>query len=131
MSSAHKKRLKRWLSEGEAVGLIFMTAMLIVVEASFVYWLNHLNLPDRPAAQSAFLVLPPWYRRPRFEVTLLLTIAAGMLFSVISGLWELWRSRKGDSPPSLVRRLRHRLHTAASITVLAGFNLALATWLAR
>ena len=131
MRSTHKNNLERLRSEGEAVGLIFTAAMLIVLEASFVYWLNHIHLPDRPVAQYGFLVLPTWYRRPRFEVTLLLTIAAGMLFSVIRGLWELWRSREGESPADLVKRLRPRLHTAASITVLAGFHLALAAWLAR
>ena len=35
--------------------------------------------------------MPPWYRKPRFEVTLLLTILAGLLFSVCWGLWDLWQ----------------------------------------
>ena len=131
MRSTHKNNLERLLSEGEAVGLIFITAMLIVLEASFVYWLNHIHLPDRPVAQYGFLVFADVVPKAGFEVTLLLTMAAGMLFSVIRGLWELWRSREGESPADLVKRLRRRLHTAASTTVLAGFHLALAAWLAR
>jgi len=47
-----------------------------------VYWLNRIQMPDVPNVRSGFIVLPPWYRKPRFEVTLLLTILAGLLFSV-------------------------------------------------
>jgi len=107
-------------------GLIFTAVMLILVEAC-VYWLNHIQLPDHPVGQSAFLVLPPWHRRPRFEVTLLLTIAAGMVFSVIRGLWELWRSSDGNPPADVMKRLRQRLSTAAYVTAIAGVDLALAT----
>jgi uncharacterized membrane protein len=123
------KRLEVVLHEGEVFGLIFTAVMLIIVEACFVYWLNHIQLPDYSVAQSGFLVVPPWHRKPRFEVSLLLTIAAGMVFSVIRGLWELWRSSEGNA--DLMKRLRQRLSAAASVTAIAGVNLALATWLAR
>jgi len=66
----------------------------------------------------------------RFEVTLMLTIAAGMLFSVIRGLRDLWHSA-GDAPLDLIERLQKRLNAAVSVTALAGFHLALAKWLAR
>ena len=131
MTSIGKRRLARVLHEGEVCGLIFTAVMLILVEACCVYWLNHIQFPDRPAAQSGFLVLPPWHERPRFEVTLLLTIAAGMLFSVLRSVWELWRSKNEGPSADVVKRLRQRLSAAASVTALAGFNLALATWLAR
>jgi hypothetical protein len=56
----------------------------------------------------------------------MLTISAGMLFSVIRGLWDLWHS-DGDSALDLIERLQKRLNAAASVTALAGFHLALAT----
>lgn len=127
----NNNRLAMLLRQGEVFGLIFTTVMLILVEACCVYWLNHVQLLDHPVGQSGFLVLPPWHRRPRFEVTLLLTIAAGMVFSVVRGLWELWRSSDRNPPADVVKRVRQRLSAAASITAIAGVNLALATWLAR
>ena len=130
MTSIGKKRLGRVLDEGEVFGLAFMAVMLIVLEACCVYWLNHIRLPECSFAQSGFLVLPPWHRKPRFEVTLLLTIAAGLLFSALRGLWDLWRSTRENPPSDAVKRVRQRLSAAASMTTLAGVNLALATWLA-
>lgn len=125
------KRLEIVLHEGEVFGLIFTAVMLIIVEACCVYWLNHIQLPDYSVAQSGFLVVPLWHRKPRFEVCLLLTIAAGMVFSVIRRLWELWRSTDGNPSAEVVKRLRQRLSSAASVMAIAGINLALATWLAR
>ena len=127
----NNNRLEMLLREGEVFGLIFTTVMLILVEACCVYWLHHIQLLDHPVGQSGFLVLPPWHRRPRFEVTLLLTIAAGLVFSVVRGLWELWRSSDCNPPADVVKRVRQRLSAAASVTAIAGVNLALATWLAR
>ena len=132
MPSKKRKRFETLLREGELLGLIFTAMLLVLVEACCVYWLNHIQLPtDDPVGQSAFLVLPPWHRRPRFEVTLLLTIAAGMVFSVVRGLWELWRSSDRNPSADVVKRVRQRLSAAASVTAIAGVNLALATWLAR
>ena len=110
-------------------GLVFMTAMLIVVEGCCVYWLHHIQLPDRQVAASGFLVIPPWYVKPRFEVTLLLTIGAGMLFSVCRGLWEIWSERDQTASAETLKSLRRRVSTSASVAALAGLNLALATWL--
>jgi hypothetical protein len=110
-------------------GLVFTTLMLIVAEGCFVYWLHRIQLPDRPLAASGFLVVPPWYRKPRFEVTLLLTIAAGMLFSVCRGLWDVWRERNQCASPEILIALRRRVNSAASVAALAGVNLALAAWL--
>ena len=126
----NSSRLEMLLREGELFGLIFTAVMLIVVEACCIYWLQHITLSDCPVGQSGFLVLPPWHRKPRFEVTLLLTIAAGMVFSVCRGLWELWRSSNNPSA-DVVKRVRQRLSAAASVTAIASVNLALATWLAR
>ena len=91
MSNTWKARLDGALGRGEVAGLYFTTALLIVVEFCFVCWLNRIPIPDVPNAGAGFIVLPPWYRKPRFEVTLLLTILAGLLFSVCWGLWDLWQ----------------------------------------
>ena len=129
MSYRWKRRFDGVLRSGEVFGLVFMTAMLIVVEGCCVYWLHHIQLPDRPVAASGFLVIPPWYVKPRFEVTLLLTIAAGMLFSVCRGLWDIWRERDQTASAEILKSLRRRVSASASVAALAGLNLALATWL--
>ena len=131
MPFGNRKRFEMLLREGELFGLIFTVMLLILVEGCCIYWLNHMQLADDPIGQSGFLVLPPWHRRPRFEVTLLLTIAAGMVFSVVRGFWELWRSSDANPSADVVKRIRQRLSAAASVTAIAGVNLALATWLAR
>jgi len=110
-------------------GLAFTTLMLIVVEGCFVYCLHRIQLPDRQFTASGFLAVPPWYREPRFEVTLLLTIAAGMLFQVCRGLWGVWRARNRTGSAEIVKSLRRRVSAAASVAALAGLNLALAAWL--
>ena len=93
MSDTWKARLDGALRRGEVAGLYFTTALLVVVEFCFVCWLNRIAIPDLSAAGAGFIVLPPWYQKPRFEVTLLLTILAGLLFSVCWGLWDLWQQR--------------------------------------
>jgi hypothetical protein len=129
MSCTWKRYLDRVLQDGEMFGLVFTTLVLIAIEGCFVYWLNHVQLPDRPFTASGFLVMPPWYRKPRFEVTLLLTIAAGILFSVCRGLWHAWQHRNHTASAEVIDCLRRRVKAAASVAALAGFNLALATWL--
>jgi len=129
MNRKWKRSLDRVLQEGEMFGLVFVALMLIVIEGCLVYWLHHMQLPERPVSPSGFLVMPPWYQKPRFEVTLLLTIVAGTLFSACRGLCDLWRARGRDASVEIIKSLRRRLTTAASVAALAGFNLALATWL--
>jgi len=129
MNRTWKGSLDRVLQEGEMFGLVFMALMLIVIEGCLVYWLHHMQFPDRPVSPSGFLIMPPWYQKPRFEVTLLLTIVAGTLFSACRGLCDLWRARGRDASVEIIKSLRRRLTTAASVAALAGFNLALATWL--
>jgi len=119
MSCAWKRYFERVLQKGEMFGLVFATLMLIVVEGCFVYCLHHIQLPDRPLAASGFLVIPPWYRKPRFEVTLLLTIAAGMLFSVCRGLWNAWRERNQGDAAEIVMSLRRRVSAAAAVAARA------------
>lgn len=129
MNRTWKRSLDRMLQEGEMFGLVFMALMLIVVEGCLVYWLHHTQFPERSVSPSGFLVMPPWYQKPRFEVTLLLTIAAGTLFSACRGLRDVWRERDRATSVEIIKSLRRRLTTAASVAALAGFNMALATWL--
>ena len=130
MSNAWKARLDGALRGGEVAGLYFTTALLIVVEFCFVCWLNRIQIPDVPNAGSGFIVLPPWYQKPRFEVTLLLTILAGLLFSVCWGLWDLWHKRtKTGSWEKAIQSIRQRVKTATFVAALTGFQLALVTWL--
>lgn len=125
MSRTWKRRLNRMLQEGEMFGLVFTTLMLIVVEGCFIYWLYRIPLLVRPFYESGFLAMPPWYQKPRFEVTLLLTIVACLLFSVCGGLWDVWRHRSNAHSANTVESVRQRLWASMSITAVAGFDLAL------
>ena len=130
MSNTWKARLDSALRGGEVAGLYFTTALLIVVEFCFVYWLNRIQIPDAANAGSGFIVVPPWYRKPRFEVTLLLTILAGLLFSVCRGLWSLWQKRTdAGSWETAIQSVKQRVKTTASVAALTAFDLALVTWL--
>ena len=130
MSNAWKARLDRALRGGEVAGLYFTTALLIVVEFCFVCWLNRIQIPDVPNAGSGFIVLPPWYQKPRFEVTLLLTILAGLLFSVCWGFWDLWqKGNKTGSWEKAMQSVRQRVKTTTFVAALTGLQLALVTWL--
>ena len=130
MRGTWKARLDRALRRGEVAGLYFTTALLVVVEFCFVCWLNRIAIPDVPTAGAGFIVLPPWYRKPRFEVTLLLTILAGLLFSICWGLWELWQKRNDtESWEKAIQAVKQRVRTATSVAALTGLELALVTYL--
>ena len=130
MSNAWKTSLDGALRRGEVAGLYFTTALLIVVEFCFVYWLNRIHIPDVPDAGSGFIVLPPWYQKPRFEVTLLLTILAGLLFSVCWGLWDLWQKRTDAGLwDKAIQSVKRRVKTTTSVAALAGIELVVVTWL--
>jgi len=130
MSDTWKVRLDGALRRGEVAGLYFTTALLVVVEFCFVCWLNRIPIQDVPTVGSGFIVLPPWYRKPRFEVTLLLTILAGLLFSICWGLWELWRKRNDtESWEKAIQAVKQRVRTATSVAALTGLELALVTYL--
>ena len=101
-----------------------------MVEFCFVYWLSQIQIPGAANAESGFIVVPPWYRKPRFEVTLLLTILAGLLFSVCRGLWSLWQKRTdAGSWETVIQSVKQRVKTTASVAALTAIDLALVTWL--
>jgi len=130
MSNAWKTSLDGALRRGEVAGLYFTTALLIVVEFCFVYWLNRIQIPDAPNVRAGFIALPPWYRKPGFEVTLLLTLLAGLLFSVCWGFWDLWQKRTdAGSWEKAIQSVKQRVKTTTSVAALTALDLALVTWL--
>ena len=130
MSNLWRTRLDKTLRGGEIAGLYFTIALLVVVEFCFVYWLNRMQIPDIANVGSGFIVVPPWYQKPRFEVTLLLTILAGLLFWVFWGLWDLWQRRTdAGSWKKTIHSVKQRVKTTTSVAALTGIDLALVTWL--
>ncbi len=129
MSGVWKARIEAGLRHGEVLGLYFTTALLIVVEFCFVYWLHHIRIPEvASSAEPSFIAMPPWYQKPRFEVTILLTVLAGIVFLVCRGLWDLWRkTMDASSREHAVGLLRRRLKMATAFAVLTGLDLALIT----
>jgi hypothetical protein len=124
MSETCKVRIAAGLHRGEVVGLYFTTVLLIVVEFCFVYWLQHLRIPETvSSAEPGFVAMPPWYQKPRFEITILLTIVAGIVFRVCRSLWDL-RRRRTDTAMGL---LKQRLKMATAFALLTGLDLALIT----
>ena len=124
MVSDLDRLLIRILRRGEHLGLLASAVALIMVEAGYVAWLE--RLPEFPnlAHQPGFLDLPPWYQRPRVEVTFLLTILGGMIFSAACGVAQLMRNRTGESCPNEWRGIaQKRLKTAAFYAVIAGADL--------
>jgi len=120
-TGAVKKRAVLWLHLG--------TVTLIAVELCFVYYLHQLDLPEAASRTgSGFLAVPPWHRELRFEVTLLLTILAGLLFSACLGLRNV-RSKKADfgSTDTAISAVKQRVRTATAMAALTGADLALLT----
>ena len=63
-------------------------------------------------------------------MTLLLTILAGLLFSICRGLWELWqKSNDTESKEKAIQSVKQRVRTATSVAALSGLELALVTYL--
>jgi len=124
MASDFDRFLIRILRQGEHLGLLASAVALIVVEGGYVAWLERLPALSNPAQQPGFLDLPPWYRRPRVEVTFLLTILGGMIFSAACGVAQLMRNRTGESCTNEWRGIAQtRLKTAAFYAVVAGADL--------
>jgi succinate dehydrogenase hydrophobic anchor subunit len=131
MRRSWKARLDAALHKGELLGLYLTAVLLIAVEFGFVYWLHRINLPD-PAtrAEAGFITMPPWYEKPRFEVTMLLTVLAGMVFHACRAVFDIWRRRK-DAPARqrATELVKQRLTMATTFAVLTGLDLALCSFL--
>lgn len=116
------------LRRGETVSIYATVVLLFVVEFCFVHWLYRIPLAPSQEKGLTLIVLPPWYRRPRFEVTLLLTLVAGLLFSICRALWDLGAAC-AEARQQALATVRNRVKAALSVVVLAGCELLLATWL--
>ncbi len=104
--------------------MLATSAALILIEAGYVAWLERLPVLPGPTRPVGFLVLPPWYDRPRVEVTLLLTILAGLIASAAWGVFGLLRSSAVESPATERRTIaQKRLKTAALYAIVAGADL--------
>ena len=124
MASDLDRLLIRVLRRGEHLGLLASAVALIMVEAGYVAWLERLPALPNPAHQPGFLDLPPWYQRPRVEVTFLLAILGGMIFAAACGVAQLMRTRAGEASTNEWRRIAEkRLKTAAFYTIVAGADL--------
>ena len=124
MARSKEPLLIRMLRRGEDAGLLASTAALMPLEIGYVAWLERMPaLPSR-AHPAGFLDLPPWYERPRVEVTLLLTVLGGMIAWASWGVFGFMRSRPEETVvPSHRAMVYKRLRTAAFYAVVAGADL--------
>jgi hypothetical protein len=124
MARSNELLLNRMLRRGEDAGLLVSAAALMLVEVGYVAWLERLPaLPSR-LHPAGFLDLPPWYDRPRVEVTLLLTVLGGMIAWAAWGVLGLMRTRSAGTVASSHRAMVYkRLRTAAFYTIVAGADL--------
>ena len=113
--------LNRVLRRGEDIGLLATAAALMLIEAGYVAWLERLPVLPGTSHPVGFLVLPPWYDRPRVEVTLLLTILGGLIASAAWGVFGLIRNSAGATERRTIAQ--KRLKTAALYAFVAGADL--------
>ena len=116
--------LNRVLRRGEDIGLLASAVALILVEAGYVAWVERLPVFPNSSHPAGFLDLPPWYERPRIEVTLLLTILGGLIASAAWGVLALVRNGAAHSSANERRMIaRKRLKAAAFYAIVAGADL--------
>ena len=123
--------MDRVLKRAEDFGLLFCFLVLLLVETGYVAWLERLPAFPAPEQPSPFLQLPPWYGRPRVEVTLLLTVLGGMLAWSALSLFAFFqiKRRKAATVHAHRNAVIHRLKAAAFWAALAGADLlAIQLW---
>ena len=108
MTRGPEALLNRVLRRGEDIGLLVTAASLILIEAGYIAWLERLPALPGPSHPVGFLVLPPWYDRPRVEVTLLLTILGGLIASAAWGVFGVIRNSAGESPTTERRTIAQK-----------------------
>jgi uncharacterized iron-regulated membrane protein len=102
----------------------FFFAMLLLVESGYILWLQ--KLPTIKAAQPpvGFVVLPPWYGRPRLEIALLLTVVGGLLASSgLSLLFIIRQALTGHDSENHRAAAMKRLKNTAFFALLAGAEM--------
>jgi len=117
--------IDRLLKRAEDVGLLFCFLALLLVETGYIAWLERLPAFPVPEQPAPFITLPPWYGRPRVEVTMLLTVLGGMLAWSASSLVAFYRSRHRSCATVGAHRTAviDRLKAAALWAALAGADL--------
>jgi hypothetical protein len=99
-------------------------AALMLVEVGYVAWLEGLPALPSSAHPVGFIDLPPWYERPRVEVTLLLTILGGIIALAAWGVFGFMRNMSDATVAPTHRAMAHpRLKTAAFYAVVAGADM--------
>jgi hypothetical protein len=114
------------LQQTEDLALLVCFFALLLVETRYIAWLERLPaFPLPPEPESPFLHLPPWYGRPRVEVTFLLTVAGGMLARTAMSLIAFFRSKhlSADTVHAHRTAVIHRLKTTAFWAALTGAEL--------
>ena len=118
-----KQRLSL-LKRAEDHGLLFCFLALLLVETGYVAWLERLPAFPAPEQTSPFIQLPPWYGRPRVEVTVLLTVVCGMIAWTGVGFAAFFRCKRRSAMVDAHRTaVIHRLKAAAFWAALAGADL--------
>ena len=118
------QRLDRVLKRAEDLGLLFCFLALLMVETGYVSWLERLPAFPAPEQTNPFIALPPFYGRPRVEVTLLLTVLGGMIAWSALSLFAFFRSKRRTATVDAQRSaVIQRLKAAAFWAALAGADL--------
>src|SRR5215475_4833174 len=117
--------IDRIFRRAEDLGLLFCFLALLLVETGYVAWLERLPAFPAPEQPSPFLELPPWWGRPRLEVTLLLTVLGGMIAWSALSLVTFFRSKRRTAATVDAHRsaVIQRLKAAAFWAALAGADL--------
>jgi hypothetical protein len=117
--------IDRVLKRAEDLGLLFCFLALLLVETGYIAWLERLPAFPAPEQPAPFIALPPFYGRPRVEVTMLLTVLGGMIAWSALSLVAFFRSKRRTAATSDARRsaVIQRLKAAAFWAALAGADL--------
>src|SRR6516225_3974166 len=117
--------IDRVLKRAEDFGLLFCFFALLLVETGYVAWLERLPSFPAPEQPNPFITLPPWYGRPRVEVTMLLTVLGGMLAWSALSLVAFFRSKRRAAATVDAHRTAAigRLKAAVFWAALAGADL--------
>ena len=125
------QRTDRVLKRAEDFGFLFCFFALLLVETGYVAWLERLPAFPAPEQPAPFITLPPWYGRPRVEVTMLLTVLGGSLAWSALSLVAFFRSKRRAAATVEAHRtlVIYRLQRAAFLAALAGADLlAIQLW---
>jgi uncharacterized iron-regulated membrane protein len=120
-----QRHMDRILKRAENLGLLFCFLALLLVETGYVAWLRRLPAFPAPEQPASFITLPPWYGRPRVEVTLLLTVLGGLIAWSALSLVSFFRSKRSAALTIDAHRstVIQRLKAAAFWAALAGADL--------